>query len=83
MTAHWHDDRVPPPHDCVLRPVLKKFARSQPDKVFARFADGTQWTYRQTLDITRRTAAGLRALGARQGDNVHSWLPNGPDALRN
>jgi crotonobetaine/carnitine-CoA ligase len=82
MTADWYDDRVPPPHDCVLRPVLERFAQSQPDKVFARFADGTEWTYRQTLDITRRTAAGLRALGVQQGDNVHAWLPNGPDALR-
>ena len=82
MTNPWQDPRVPAAHDCVLGPILEKFAASQPDKVFARFADGSQWTYRQTLEITRRTAAGLQALGVRQGDNVHSWLPNGPDAIR-
>ncbi len=82
MTRAWHDDRVPAADECVLGPVLEKFAGSQPDKVFARFADGSEWTYRQTLEITRRTAAGLQALGVRQGDKVHSWLPNGPDAIR-
>jgi crotonobetaine/carnitine-CoA ligase len=77
-----YDPRIPPAQDCVLRAVLEKFAASQPDKVFARFADGSQWTYSQTLEITRRTAAGLQALGVAQGDLVHSWLPNGPDAIR-
>ena len=82
MTKNWHDPRVPAPDVCVLRPVLEKYAASQPDKVFARFADGSEWTYAQTLEITRRTAAGLQALGVRQGENVHVWLPNGPDAIR-
>jgi crotonobetaine/carnitine-CoA ligase len=82
MTKTWTDPRVPPPDVCVLRPLLEKHAAEQPDKVFARFADGSQWTYEQTLAIVRRTAAGLQALGVRQGDNVHSWLPNGPDAIR-
>ncbi len=78
----WHDPRIPAPEECVLRAVLEKYAQAQPDKVFARFSDGSEWTYRQTLEIVRRTAAGFQALGVRQGDNVHSWLPNGPDALR-
>ena len=39
-----YDPRIPPAQDCVLRAVLEKFAASQPDKVFARFADGSQWT---------------------------------------
>jgi len=82
MTRRWHDPRVAAPEDCVLRPLLERFAASQPDKVFAVFADGSRWTYRETLEITRRTAAGLQALGVRQGDNVHAWLPNGPDAMR-
>ena len=81
-TTTWSDARVPAPQDCVLRPVLEKFAAAQPDKVFARFADGSEWTYRHTLDVVRRTAAGLQALGVRQGENVHVWLPNGPDAIR-
>ena len=82
MTKTWYDRRVPAAEDCVLRSVLEKFADSQPDKVFARFADGSEWTYAQTLGVARRTAAGLQALGVRQGENVHSWLPNGPDAIR-
>lgn len=78
----WHDPRVPAPEQCVLRPLLEKWAALQPDKVFARFEDGSAWTYAQALATTRRTAAGLQALGVRQGDFVHAWLPNGPDALR-
>lgn len=82
MAKNWYDPRVPAAQDCVLRDVLEKHAAERPDKVFARFADGTQWTYAQTLDITRRTAAGLQALGVQQGEMVHVWLPNGPDIIR-
>ncbi|HKU97792.1 MAG TPA: AMP-binding protein [Vineibacter sp.] len=82
MPATWHDPRVPPPEDCVLRPLLERRAAETPDKVFIRFADGSTWTYRQTLDIASRTAAGLHALGVKQGEHVLSWLPNGPDAIR-
>ena len=82
MSKTWYDPRVPAAQDCVLREVLEKYAADRPDKVFARFADGTEWTYGQTLEITRRTAAGLQALGVKQGENVHVWLPNGPDVIR-
>ncbi|TWS96178.1 AMP-binding protein [Reyranella sp. CPCC 100927] len=82
MPATWHDPRVPPPEDCVLRPLLERRTAETPDKVFIRFADGSAWTYRQTLDNASRTAAGLHALGVRQGEHVLSWLPNGPDAIR-
>ena len=30
--------------------------------ISSRFADGSEWTYAQTLEITRRTAAGFQAL---------------------
>ena len=76
------DPRIPAADVCVLRPVLDRRARETPDKLFARFADGQQWTYRQTLEITQRTAAGLQALGVKQGDHVLCWLPNGADILR-
>src|SRR6185369_5088330 len=78
----WYDPRVPAPDRCVLRPLLDRHANATPDKVFARFADGTEWTYRETQVIARRTAIGLRALGIAAGDKVLSWLPNGPDAIR-
>ena len=82
MATTWSDPRIPAPDVCVLRPMLERWAAEQPEKVFARFEDGTEWTYAQTLEITRRTAVGFQALGVRHGENVHSWLPNGPDAIR-
>ncbi len=82
VSKSWYDPRVPAPEECVLRPLLERRARETPHKVFIRFADGNEWTYQQTLDVTRRTAAGLQALGVAQGDNVLSWLPNGPEAIR-
>src|SRR5436853_3255406 len=81
MSKTWFDPRVPDADRCVLRPLLDRHAAATPDKVFARFADGTEWTYRQTRAIARRTAIGLAALGVKQGDHVLSWLPNGPDAI--
>jgi crotonobetaine/carnitine-CoA ligase len=50
--------------------------------VFAKFADGSEWTYSQLHSRTIMTAAALQLLGVRQGDHVLSWLPNGADALR-
>ena len=82
MIRAWFDPRVPDADRCVLRPLLDRHAEATPDKVFARFADGSEWTYRQAQAIARRTAIGLAALGVKQGDKVLSWLPNGPDALR-
>lgn len=82
MASSWFDPRVPAIDQCVLRPLLEKWASQQPDAVFVLFEDGTKWTWRQTLEVTRRTATGLQTLGVAQGDNVLSWLPNGPDALR-
>lgn len=82
MNEPLYDPRVPPAQECVLRPVLERHAAERPDKVFARFEDGAEWTYAETLRRTRRTAAGLQKLGVRQGDTVLTWLPNGPDAMR-
>jgi len=82
MTRSWHDKRIPAPEDCVLRHVLERRAAQTPDKVFAIFADGTSWTYRQTLTVTRKAALGFQRLGVKQGEHVLSWLPNGPDAIR-
>lgn len=82
MPLAWHDQRLPAPEDCILRLVLERRAAETPDKVFAVFADGTSWTYRQTLQIARQAALGFQRLGVRQGEHVLSWLPNGPDAIR-
>ena len=66
----------------VLGAMLRRQARLQPTKVFARFEDGTCWTYAQTLDEARRVAASLQQLGVGLGDPVLCWLPNGPELLR-
>lgn len=80
MNSHL-DPRMPAPEDCVQRYMLERWARVQPDKVFAVFDDGTGWTYAETLARTIRTANALRALGVKQGDHVLCWLPNGSDCL--
>jgi crotonobetaine/carnitine-CoA ligase len=76
------DKRLPSAEECVIRNILHKHARDQPDAPFAIFADGSQWTYSELLATVRRTAAGLQSLGVKQGDHVFCWLPNGADCLR-
>jgi crotonobetaine/carnitine-CoA ligase len=71
-----------PAEICVLRYALERNARSQPDKVFAAFAGGERWSFAQTLQQVRITAANLHALGVRQGDHVVLMLPNSALALR-
>jgi carnitine-CoA ligase len=76
------DPRMPRRDQCVQRYMFDRLALSQPDKVFANFADGTEWTYFQTREIAIRTAHAFRRLGIRQGDRVLVWLPNSADSLR-
>ena len=79
----WHDERIPTPEECVLRPLLDRRARETPDKVFVQFADsGATWTYRELREQVLETAAALQALGVQQEEPVLTWLPNGPEALR-
>lgn len=66
----------------VLREVLLGHVRDRPDKVFLKFADGSEWTYSQTLHEARVAAARLAHLGVGRGDRVLTWLPNGPDLIR-
>ncbi|WP_210243869.1 AMP-binding protein [Mesorhizobium sp. B2-1-3A] len=80
MVSHL-DPRMPAPEACVQRYMLERWATTQPDKIFAIFADGSRWTYAETLASTIRTANALKALGVRQGDRVLCWLPNGADCL--
>lgn len=76
------DPRIPASEDCVLRYLLDKRAKEHPDRIYAAFEGGIEWSYAHTLSETRRTAAGLQALGLAQGDMLLIALPNGPDALR-
>lgn len=82
MTARWHDARVPSGETCTLAAQLDRWAEIDPDKILVAFADGTRWSYAETLDLVKQTAEGLRRLGVRKGDLVNVWLPNGPDIVR-
>ena len=66
----------------MLRYLLEQRAAQRPDDPYVVFDSGGHWTYAETLDQTRRLAAGLQALGVGQDDMVLIGLPNGPDALR-
>lgn len=72
---------IPSREECVLRYVLDRWAAEKPKQTFARFEDGTEWSYAETRERTRRLAAALQALGVAQGDHVVVWLPNGKEAL--
>jgi crotonobetaine/carnitine-CoA ligase len=61
--------------------LLRAHAERVPDKVFAVFDDGDDWTYAETATRTWRTANGLRALGLAQHEPLVAWLPNGKEAL--
>lgn len=77
-----HDNRIPAAEACVLRPMLEKWAASQPDKVFVKVSNTEEVTYRQMRDLAASAAAGLYRLGVRQGDNVIVWMPNTIDCMR-
>lgn len=67
---------------CVLRYALERNADAKPDRIFAAFDGGERWSFAQTLQQVRITAANLHALGVRQGDHVVLMLPNSALALR-
>lgn len=73
--------RRSPPAQCILRSLLERRAAEHGDDLFMLFESGEQWTYSQALERVRRHAAGLQALGVRQGEFVLSWQGNGPMAV--
>lgn len=81
-TSDLIDPRLPDPEDCVIRYLMERNARDNPDRIFVRFQDGTEWTYAQALALVKSAAAGLKSLGVNQGDHVLTWLPPGEHALR-
>ena len=72
----------PAASECVLRDLLDRYAREQPDAIFATFDNGFTLSWAAMRALARDTAAGLQALGVGQGEHVLSWLPNGLDAVR-
>ena len=66
----------------VLSELLHWRVQQHPDKLFASFVNGTQWTYAQTWQQAQSAASGLQALGVQPGDCVFTWLPSGADFIR-
>jgi crotonobetaine/carnitine-CoA ligase len=76
------DARMPRPEQCIQRYMIERWEREQPEKIFAIFSDGAQWTYAETARIAATAANALRGLGVQQGERVVVWLPNNADCLR-
>ncbi|MGO9418584.1 AMP-binding protein, partial [Roseiarcus sp.] len=68
--------------DCVLRYVLEKRAVEHPDRPFIKQPGGEVVSYGEFCQQVRRAAAGLAALGVKQGDFVNAWLPNSVDMVK-
>ena len=73
----WFDPALPAREDCVLRDLLDSRARRYPDRICARFEDGSTLTYAECRAQTRAVAAALHTQGVRKGDRVFVWLPSG------
>jgi malonyl-CoA/methylmalonyl-CoA synthetase len=55
--------------------------RVDDDRTFLVFADGTGWTYHETMSLAGRMAAVLSDLGAAPGDRVVVQVEKSPEAL--
>jgi crotonobetaine/carnitine-CoA ligase len=73
----WFNPAMPARERSVLAPLLDHWAATTPQRVFAVFEDGEQWTWQETRQRVLATAQALRQLGVGQGDSVGVWLPNG------
>jgi carnitine-CoA ligase len=82
MTSSSTDPRMPPRELSILRYALERQADLTPDKLFARFTDGIDWSFSDTLHKTKELGAALQSVGVKQGDLVLTFMPNDGDALR-
>ena len=67
---------------CVLPCILEEQARRLGDRPLVVFDDGDTWSYADTWDIARGTAAALQALCVKRGDRVLVWMQDGPTMVR-
>ncbi|MEY2907719.1 MAG: hypothetical protein RLZZ602_242, partial [Pseudomonadota bacterium] len=75
------DPRIPDRDRCVTRYVLERYARETPNKVFAVFQDGEEWTYIALLERVRALAGGLANQGVARGDHVAVWMFDSKEAI--
>ena len=67
---------------CVLPCILEAQAERLGDRPLVVFDGGDTWSYADTWDIARGTAAALQAIGVKRGDRVLVWLHDGPVMVR-
>src|SRR5712671_3057105 len=72
----------PTREEVVISALLVDRAARYPDKVFLAYEDGSEWTYRETLEESWRAADALAALGVGRGDAVSVLLPAGTALMR-
>jgi crotonobetaine/carnitine-CoA ligase len=65
-----------------LRSVLERNAADTPERIAVTFEEESPWTFADALGNGYGAAAVLRQHGARQGDSVGFFLPNGAAILR-
>ncbi len=75
-------ERIEDRDSCVLPRMLERCAEEVPDAPFVIFDEGPTWTYLEVLEMTRKTAGALHAIGLRERERLALWLPDGPDAVR-
>ena len=67
---------------CVLPCILEAQAERLGDRPLVVFDGGDTWSYADTWNIARGTAAALQAIGVKRGDRVLVWLHDGPVMVR-
>ena len=74
---------VPSARQCATRALIERAASTHPQRLFARFAHGSEdWTYAELQRQVARAANALRRIGVVQHEKVLCWLPNGAAAIR-
>jgi crotonobetaine/carnitine-CoA ligase len=77
--------RVPGADECVVAPLLERWARQRPMHPFLEFDAGSpsfaRWDFAAMLQRTRRAAGALRALGLGRGERLLSLMPNRPETV--
>jgi crotonobetaine/carnitine-CoA ligase len=72
----------PTREECVLPALLVDRAARYEDKVFLAYEDGSEWTYRETLDESFRAANALHHLGVGRSETVSVFLLASPALMR-
>ena len=76
-----YDPRIPERQDCVQAYQIERWAVEKADDVAIIFHGGETWTWKQTLEMTRRAAKGFVQKGVKKGDHVLSWQANNKEAI--